>query len=118
MRLEIRLLTWWRGQYVGCDAQGHKYYQDRKPRRDGRIHRWVVFQGAPEATKVSAVWHGWLHYTTDELPDAQRTPYFWEKPHQPNLTGTSGAYRPKVCLKTNDSISTAKSKADYEAWIP
>jgi NADH:ubiquinone oxidoreductase subunit len=41
----------------------------------------------------------------------------WEKPHQPNLTGTARAYRPPGSI-----IGSARprivAKPDYEAWRP
>ena len=40
-------------------------------------------------------WHGWLHHTVDLTPTQDKIkPYFWEKPHRPNLTGTPAAHRP------------------------
>ena len=39
-------------------------------------------------------WHAWLHHTVDEVPRADRPRYPWEKPHQPNMTGTPYAYHP------------------------
>lgn len=95
MSIQIRLLTWWRGQYVGQDAYGNTYYQDKKVSREGRIRRWVIYKGVPEATKIPPEWHGWLHYATDEIPEANDQLYAWQRPHQRNLTGTRFAYRPR-----------------------
>ncbi len=113
MRLDLRLLTWWRGQFVGQDDFGNKYYQDRKARRDGKIHRWVVYYGQPEATKVPASWHGWLHYTVNEPPQSYNS-YSWEQPHQRNLTGTIYAYKPKNYVKK----PYLEEKNNYQAWTP
>src|SRR3546814_3286782 len=62
--------------------------------RSGR--RWVIYNGPAEASRVPPEWHGWLHRTTDVLPeDAPIQPKSWEKPHVPNMTGTALAYAPK-----------------------
>src|SRR3546814_3144363 len=50
-------------------------------------------------TTLFRSWHGWLHRTTDVLPeDAPIQPKSWEKPHVPNMTGTALAYAPKGSL--------------------
>ena len=112
MGLEISILTWWRGRFMGQDAYGNKYYQDKKCRRDGKIHRWVVYKGHPEASKVPCEWHSWLHYTTDNLP-ILRVKHTWEKPHLRNLSGTIFAYKPQKIFKLIEG-----GKKDYEAWAP
>lgn len=110
MSIQIKILTWWRGQFVGQDDYGNKYYQDKKARRDGKVLRWVIYNGIPEATKVPPEWHGWLHYTTNDIPENTK-PYIWQKPHQRNLTGTSFAYKPK-------RWSQKKDMAGYVPWLP
>lgn len=108
-----RLWTLRRGQLVGEDTQGNKYYADRKDAK----RRWVVYNGLAEASRIPPEWHGWLHKTVDEAPaDAGYTPRQWEKPHQPNLTGSQQAYRPAGSLVTG--APRAKTVGDYEAWKP
>ncbi|MCD8497360.1 MAG: NADH:ubiquinone oxidoreductase subunit NDUFA12 [Alphaproteobacteria bacterium] len=103
---------------VGTDQLGNKYYVG-KPRK-GYKHerRWVMYNGAPEASKVPPEWHGWLHHQTDELPqdgaESYRQP--WQKPHQQNLTGTNAAYRPPGHVLKGGKRDTATG--DYEAWKP
>ena len=102
--------SWWRGQLVGCDAFGNRYYQHQKySNKNLRYRRWVVYKGSEDASKIPAEWHGWLHYRTDKLPTTDQ-PYSWSKPHLPNLTGTPLAHRSKP-------KGTAVSK-DYEPWKP
>ena len=102
--------SWWRGQLVGCDAFGNRYYQHRKFSGDNlKYRRWVVYKGSEDASKVPAEWHGWLHYRTNELP-ALNQPYAWTKPHLPNLTGTSLAHRSK--------LESPQAVKDYEPWKP
>ena len=44
------------------------------------------------------------------------TPRPWEKPHQPNLTGTPGAHRPSG--STLAQGRRPKATGDYKAWSP
>ena len=101
MTLGTRLLTWLRGELVGTDSLGNRYYREKgnRPLRRGggrasREKRWVMYNGEPEGSKVPPEWHAWLHHTVDEIPRADRVRYPWEKEHQPNMTGTPFAYHP------------------------
>jgi NADH:ubiquinone oxidoreductase subunit len=101
MTLGTRLLTWLRGELVGIDAYGNRYYRERGAaplqRGGGRFSReksWVIYNGEPEGSKVPPEWHAWLHHTVNEVPRADRPRYPWEKPHQPNMTGRPNAYYP------------------------
>jgi NADH:ubiquinone oxidoreductase subunit len=125
-----RLFIWWngatlgalfdikrRGVLVGEDEQGNRYFEDRKPSTEGRKRRWVIYSGLAEASRVTADWHGWMHYTFDEPPTtAPLKRQKWELPHVPNLTGTVKAYRPKGSMAQGGN--RAKATADYEAWKP
>lgn len=125
------LLTWWngatvgtlftiakRGRKVGEDAFGNRYYESRDDvSYDGRKRRWVVYNGYADASKVPPDWHGWLHYTFDDLPS--ETPLArqrWEKDYLPNLTGTPMAWRPQGSLARTGERPAATG--DYEAWSP
>ena len=113
------LYTAFKGKTVGTDRFGNQYYEaKRELNAIGRKKRWVVYKGLPEASKVPPEWHGWLHYTTDTLPDenALRTQYSWLKDHIPNLTGTKHAYVPPS--EINSGGQRAKTVADYQAWKP
>src|SRR3546814_12543969 len=89
---------------VGKDAQGNVYYEAKKGGR-----RWVIYNGPAEASRVPPEWHGWLHRTTDVLPeDAPIQPKSWEKPHVPNMTGTALAYAPKGPLRDRKSVAKGK----------
>ena len=82
-----------------------------------RRKRWVMYNGEPEASRVPADWHGWLHYTTDTPPPQGGVPRkAWQKEHLPNLTGTPLAYRPPGSAAI-ESPET-KPKPPYEAWRP
>ena len=108
-----------RGELVGHDALGNKYYRSSKMRPGTKLERrWVIYKGAPEASSVPPEWHGWLHYQSDAVPkdgeDSFRRP--WQKPHQPNMTGTNAAYRPPGHLLQGGKRD--KATGDYEAWTP
>lgn len=120
MTLGTRLLTWLRGEFVGEDEYGNRYYRDparRDPKNNGRERRWVIYKGEAEGSKVPPVWHAWLHHSTDRVPDAAalaRRP--WQKPHEANPTGTDQAYRPPGSLLKGGK--RARATGDYEPWIP
>lgn len=119
------IFTWWnsatfgtllftsrKGVKVGEDEQGNVYYQEKGGRR-----RWVIYKNGPvEASRVPADWHGWLHYTMDDVPSEKPLPTKdWEKDHLPNLTGSSEAYLPSGAQAGGERAATA---SDYEAWRP
>lgn len=106
------------GEKVGTDPFGNDYYQERRrPRPGARRKRWVIYAGEPEASAVPPEFHAWLHYTTDTFPaDAGRNRKPWQKPHQPNLTGSPGAYRPPGHVL--EGGARAKGTGDYEPWTP
>ena len=101
---------------VGTDPLGNTYYS--APPRKGykRARRWVMYKGAPEASSVPPEWHGWLHYQTDTVPAPESFRRPWQKPHTPNATGTTNAYRPKGHVLQGGKRATATG--DYEAWTP
>jgi NADH:ubiquinone oxidoreductase subunit len=107
--------TWFCGVAVGRDQFGNRYYHSRKTPQGVREKRWVVYAGEPEASKVPPEWHIWLHHTTNApLPEESRK--VWQKPYQPNMTGTSEAYLPPG--HTLEGGKRAKATGDYQAWRP
>jgi NADH:ubiquinone oxidoreductase subunit len=101
---------------IGQDRFGNIYYEARKTLPVyNRKRRYVVTAHGQDPTKVPAEWHAWLHHTTDApLDETRRLP--WQKEHQPNLTGTPGAWRPK-----GHDYSGGQRRVtggDYEAWTP
>lgn len=119
-----RIFTWWDGPTIGTqfytsrfgkrigeDVEGNVYYEAKNGRR------WVIYNGPAEASRVPPEWHGWLHHTTDALPGEAPAPVKpWEKPHVPNLTGTTLAYAPKGAISAGGE--RARATGDYEAWTP
>lgn len=113
--LGTTLATWLKGKQVGTDVFGNRYFEERGRVKGRRRKRWVMFNGSAEPSKVPPEWHGWLHHTL-ENPLPQKQLYAWQKPHMPNLTGTTGRYLPKGhLLKGGERAAT---RADYTAWKP
>ena len=129
------LFTWWgettfgtwvhtlrRGSFVGEDSFGNRYYKQSVPRnasysgsRKGE-RRWVVYADPAEASAIPPQWHGWMHYRADEPAKDEERPHDWQRPHQPNRTGTPDAYRPDGSLLTPQRRKPVSG--DYEAWTP
>ena len=133
-----KIFTWWDGatlgthlwasrqggEHVGTDYAGNKYY--RKARKGGEVatgsytqaeKRWVIYNGANDASRVPAEWHGWLHGAFDDVPESHLPPAkVWEADYTPNATGTAGAYLPQGALERGGR--RAKAVGDYEAWSP
>jgi len=119
MTIATRLYTWLRGEAVGSDAFGNRYFRDKTgaTRCDGRREkRWVLYNGEAEATKVPPEWHAWLHHIVKEPPDPAMTRRPWQKEHVPNLTGTALAYRPPG--HDYKGGHRARATGDYEPWVP
>lgn len=129
----LKLFTWWNGQtfgtqlwtrrfgeLVGEDGQGNRYYRTAGGRIDptlGFERRWVIYNGYAEASRIPPEWHGWIHHVVDVPPtELNYQPREWEKPHQPNLTGTSKAYRPSG--STLAAGKRPKATGDYQPWTP
>ena len=115
MTIGTRLYTFFSGRPVGTDPAGNRYFEQKRVRAGARGRRWVLYVGAAEATEVPAEWHAWLHHTTDlPIPMSARRP--WQKPHQPNLTGTAAGYRPPGHDYRGGHRPPATG--DYESWTP
>ena len=103
------------GRLVGRDSLNNRYFENKSSAKKSRpkSRRWVLFGKKPEdASLVPAAWHAWLHHTTNTPPNDSKTPrlqHAWQKPHRPNLTGTSKAFSPSK--KQRDT-------KPYEAWTP
>jgi NADH:ubiquinone oxidoreductase subunit len=68
-----------KGEQVGTDAQGNRYFRAKKTAPGARERRWVIYNGPNDASRVPAEWHGWLHGSFDELPESHLTPpKIWE----------------------------------------
>src|SRR6478609_11021157 len=120
-----KIFTWWdgatigtllnshmTGEEVGHDAQGNRYFRGKKPLPDGRERRWVIYNGANDASRVPPEWHGWLHGSFDGTPESNLPPArIWEIDYTPNATGTDQAYRPAGALERGGH--RARATGDY-----
>ncbi len=129
MGILSKIFTWWdgatigtalfsalNGEAVGTDAQGNRYF--RKAGKDGAPERrWVIYNGANDASRVPAEWHGWLHGNGEGTPESNLPPArIWETDFTPNATGTAAAYRPAGALERGGRRAAATG--DYEPWSP
>ena len=80
-----KIYTWLRGEEVGRDTAGNRYFREKG---GGRVHRdslrherrWVIYDGEVEASRVPPEWHAWLHHTSDEIPPPEGPArYPWQK---------------------------------------
>ena len=112
-----RLFTMFRGEFVGRDEFANRYYREKRKPTGRRERRWVLYKDEDEASSVPPSWHGWLHHIVAETP-AEKPPAVnsWEKPHLPNLTATSAAYRPPGHILEGGRRDRATG--DYEPWRP
>lgn len=113
-----RVTLWRQGEFVGEDALGNRYFRQKSGVGPlGVPRRWVVYKDGAEASKIPPDWHGWMHYTVDTPPTAESyRPRPWQKPHQPNLTGSAQAYRPSGSILGGGV--RPKATGDYKPWKP
>ncbi len=117
MHIGTLLYTWFKGENVGTDEFGNRYYKGKGDSLYGKQRRWVLYKGEVEASRIPPEWHAWLHHTSEEplTEQSTRAPE-WQKEHVENLTGTSQAYRPAG--HAYNGSHRAAATGDYEAWKP
>lgn len=107
-----RFFTWRKGEFVGEDEFGNKYYCER-----GGDKRWVIYNGLAEASAIPPGWHGWMHHRVDTAPsEEQYHSKGWQISHKVNPTGTPEAYRPDGSILTPEK--RPEVTGDYQAWTP
>lgn len=112
------LTTVLRGEAVGRDEHGNRYYRSRARAASWRREkRWVVYAGEPEPTTVPPGWYGWLHRRFEKPPTEQAlSQRRWEKERLPNATGTPAAHLPPGDVRRGGE--RPRTVGDYEAWRP
>jgi NADH:ubiquinone oxidoreductase subunit len=87
---------------VGQDQLGNKYYENKKKNYLGVVRRQVIYQSEAEASKVTPMWHAWLHYLIDEIPSSNNN-YLWQQDYLLDLENTK-----------NNTVIDVK----YNKWQP
>lgn len=109
MYIVDKILTKLTSKYIAADEFGNQYYESRlRTNTLGKKARYVLYKGRVEASKVPPLWHAWLHYLSNEIPNIMVSRYKWQKNFIPNLTGTKFAYMP----------DHGKLSNEYNAWSP
>ena len=112
-----KIFTWWNrdtfgtriktilfGKFIGSDEYGNKYYESKKRKR------WVIYANEIDASKIPVEWYSWIHFMPNKIENIHKLEkHDWQKPHQPNLTGTDSAYYPNK----NNKDATEKK---YKSW--
>ena len=113
-------VTWLLGERVGEDAYGNRYYRCRKRKSSVQEKRWVIYAGEPEATMIPPDWYGWLHNMCDQpLRSDPEYRYVWQKPHQPNLSGSEVAPLPPRHPLNQFAMGRDATTGDvYQSWNP
>jgi NADH:ubiquinone oxidoreductase subunit len=107
------LLTWLSGEEIGRDERGNVYYRHKK----NFARRWVIYPADNDGSRVPPDWSLWLRGTIEEVPSKALPPKrSFEKPAEPNNTGTMAAFRPDGSLGSK-GIRPA-STGDYLPWTP
>lgn len=112
--ISFLLLVWRKGEFIGTDQMGNRYYRANPRKGYKHEQRWVIYAGEPDASAIPPEWHGWMHHQTDIVPSDSGLSYRkpWQKPAEPNRTGTTLAYSPTI------DGERQRASGDYEAWRP
>lgn len=113
------LFTRRKGELVGQDELGNRYYRERGAKDWRSERRWVVFADGTDidGSLVPPGWHGWLNHAREKAPsEAPLTVKRWEKEHLPNLSGSPQAYVPPGHERRGGQRQRATG--DYEPWRP
>lgn len=114
MHLSTYIYTFLFGKFVGKDKYGNSYYRNFN-KFNKQEKRWVIYKGIIEATKIPPLWHRWVHFMTNELPNEKQDEDLpWQKEHRVNFTATSMAYHPN----SSKHYTYKKIPSYYKAWKP
>ena len=109
MNLGTIIYTWLKGNFVGEDNMGNKYYTNSKNSSSINAKRWVIYNGEIEASKIPNEWYSWMHLINNNIENKhQIKKYEWQKEHLSNQTGSENSYHPK---KNKNAV-----KKKYNSW--
>src|SRR5439155_934342 len=125
MTIGTRLFTWWKGELVGTDQFGNRYYREKggRPRvrgggRASRERRWVIYNGEAEASRVPPEWHAWLHHSVDAPPQPEQWPHYpWQKEHVP-ISGIKVGTIVSETLDPTNFLAVVKLTVDPMIKVP
>ncbi|WP_161982823.1 NADH-ubiquinone oxidoreductase subunit NDUFA12 family protein [Candidatus Deianiraea vastatrix] len=106
MKLRLR-----RCKKVGVDEYENQYFVDKKTGS-----RFCLYYGIPEASKVPAEWHAWLHNASSEIPTNQKK-FNWQINHIPNSSGTKFAYTQLNSIRSAISNGVFLVVKKYKSWM-
>lgn len=103
----------WTSKFIAEDRFGNKYYESNQTNYLGQKERYVIYgNSAKDPSSIPPIFHGWLHYITNEIPVNSKD-FAWQQEHCQNLTGTKFAYNP-----LNQSTKRVNVSADYQPFQP
>ena len=117
--LNTRFYTWRKGEYVGADEFGNKYYRAKSALPESiKERRWVIYNGYSEASTIPPGWHGWMHHRDRRAAEpgrlssraSGRSRTFRIRPARPTPIG------PRA--RSSSGSTPAPRAADYSAWRP
>lgn len=96
MKFLVRIYLNFAGTKVGVDDYGNKYFELKRTDSFGRKKRYCLYNGKPEASKISPEWFPFMHYQI-EASDVikNRKQYKWQRNALPDLTLSEIKYLPK-----------------------
>eukprot|EP00826_Nyctotherus_ovalis_P059464 TRINITY_DN8270_c0_g1_i1.p2 TRINITY_DN8270_c0_g1~~TRINITY_DN8270_c0_g1_i1.p2 ORF type:complete len:156 (+),score=24.13 TRINITY_DN8270_c0_g1_i1:53-520(+) len=98
---------------VGSDEYGNRYYEDLT-HYNFNTRRWVEYASVhapfPNGKKVTPIWHGWLHYTYDDVP---RQEFFVYPAHREPRSFIFESQHPKAFRNPGLLINPDRKKFMY-----
>ena len=124
MKFLVKIYLYFCGVKVGEDEYGNQFFELKRTDYLGRKKRYCLYNGIPEASKISPEWHPFMHYQI-EAKDVKTTfkQYKWQKSAVPDATLSQKKYLPRHHFLYNKNLSIyeskgAKSPFKTTIWAP
>ena len=115
--ISLYLYTFFKGNLVGKDDDGNKYYTSNISHGVKKEKRWVLYKNDNDPTNIDPIWHSWLHHVIEDVPNLKtKKNFYWQKKISPNQTGTEKAYFPPGHVLNRER--KIKKIKNYESWMP
>ena len=69
--ISLYLYTFFKGNLVGKDDDGKKYYTSNISHGVKKEKRWVLYNNDNDPTNIDPMWHGWLHHVIEDVPNSK-----------------------------------------------